>query len=209
MMFQKEMILIKLSISKPLILASASPRRKELLSLLNIPFHVKTFEVDESSITGNSPEEIVCNTAMAKGLPVAEVYQDAIVISADTVVFLDNEPLFKPKNEEMAITYLNKLSGRTHQVLTGVTIFYEGKCSVFFEQTNVTFYSLTDEWVQTYVESGDSFDKAGGYGIQSGGSFFVEKISGDYNNVVGLPIGKVFQELKKLKLISFKRSGDE
>ncbi len=196
---------MKISISKPLVLASASPRRKELLSLLNVPFHVKAFEVDESTITGKSPQELVCNTAMAKGLPVAEVYQDAIVISADTVVFLDNEPLFKPKTEEMAIHYLERLSGRTHTVLTGVSIFLNGKCHSFHEQTSVTFYSLTNDWIRAYVESGDSFDKAGGYGIQSEGSFFVEKISGDYTNVVGLPIGKVFQELKKLKLITFKR----
>ncbi|MFX3674592.1 MAG: nucleoside triphosphate pyrophosphatase [Paenisporosarcina sp.] len=199
---------MNISISKPLILASSSPRRKELLSLLNIPFHVKTFEMDESEITGDSPEEIVCNTAMAKGLSVAEVYQDAIVISADTLVFLDNEPLYKPENEEMAITYLKKLSGKTHQVLTGVTIFYNGKCSIFFEQTSVTFYTLTDEWIRTYVKSGDSLDKAGGYGIQSEGCFFVEKINGDYNNVVGLPIGKVFQEMKKMKLISIKQQGE-
>lgn len=196
---------MKMSISKPLVLASASPRRKELLSLLDIPFHVKTCEIDESTITGDKPEELVCNIAMAKGLPVAQVYQEAIVISADTVVFIDNEPLFKPKTKEMAIHYLEKLSGRTHRVLTGVGLFLDGKCYSLHEQTNVTFYSLTDEWIRAYVESGDSFDKAGGYGIQSGGAFFVEKISGDYNNVVGLPIGKVFQEMKKLKLISFEQ----
>ena len=194
-----------MSLSKPLVLASASPRRKELLSLLDVPFHVKTFEIDESSITGDLPEELVCNIAMAKGLPAARVYQDAIVVSADTVVFIDNEPLFKPRTKEMAIDYLEKLSGRTHSVLTGVSLFVDGKCYSFHEQTNVTFYSLSDDWIQAYVESGDSFDKAGGYGIQSGGSFFVEKISGDYNNVVGLPIAKVFQELKRLKLISFEQ----
>lgn len=194
---------MKMSISKPLVLASASPRRKELLSLLNVPFHVKTFEIDESSITGDLPEELVCNIAMAKGLPVAKAYQEAIVISADTVVFLDNEPLFKPHTKEMAIHYLEKLSGRTHRVLTGVSIFTDGKCYSLYEETYVTFYSLSDDWIRAYVESGDSFDKAGGYGIQSGGSFFVEKISGDYNNVVGLPIGKMFQEMKRLKLISF------
>jgi len=199
------MIHMKMSISKPLVLASASPRRKELLSLLDIPFHVKTFDIDESSITGDKPEELVCNIAMAKGLPVAQVYQEAIVISADTVVFIDNEPLFNPRTKEMAIHYLEKLSGRTHSVLTGVCLFIDGKCYSLHEQTNVTFYSLTDDWIRAYVESGDSFDKAGGYGIQSGGTFFVEKISGDYNNVVGLPIGRVFQEMKRLKLISFEQ----
>lgn len=202
---KKEMIFIKLSISKPLILASASPRRKELLSLLKIPFHVKTIEIDESEITGDNPGEIVCNTAMAKGLSVAEIYQDAIVISADTIVFLDDEPLYKPKNEDMAINYLKKLSGRTHKVFTGVTIFHDGKCCLFYEETKVTFYPLTEDWIRAYVNSGDCFDKAGGYGIQSAGSLFVKEIIGDYYNVVGLPIGKVFEELKKLKLISFKQ----
>ena len=194
---------IKLTTKKPLILASASPRRFELLSLLEVPFKVKYIEVDESNIFGEIPEEKVCNIAMAKGLPVAEKYQDAIVISADTIVFLNEEPLYKPIDNQMAIQYLKKLSGNIHTVYTGVSIFHSGKCHTFFEQTNVQFHPLSDEWIHCYVESGEGADKAGGYGIQGAGSFFVEKIVGDYHNVVGLPIGKLFKELESLGLISF------
>ncbi len=194
---------IKLTTKKPLILASASPRRFELLSLLEVPFKVKTVEVDESNILGATPGEKVCNTAMAKGLPIAEKYQDAIVISADTIVFLNEDPLYKPIDNKVATQYLKRLSGNIHTVYTGVSIFHSGKCHTFFEQTNVQFYPLSEEWIQWYVESGEGVDKAGGYGIQGAGGFFVEKIVGDYHNVVGLPIGKLFKELKTLGLISF------
>lgn len=206
MISKKEMFDIKLTTKKPLILASASPRRFELLSLLEVPFKVKSIEVDESTIFGETPAEKVCNTAMAKGLPVAEKFQDSIVISADTIVYLQEETLFKPENQQMAAQYLKKLSGNMHTVYTGVSIFHSGKCHTFFEQTNVQFYPLSDEWIQVYVESGEGTDKAGGYGIQGAGGFFVEKIIGDYHNVVGLPIGKLFKELYSLGLISF---GDE
>jgi len=197
---------IKLTTKKPLILASASPRRFELLSLLEVPFKVKTIEVDESNIFGVTPGEKVCNTAMAKGLPIAEKYQDAIVISADTIVFLNEEPLYKPIDNKLATQYLKRLSGNIHTVYTGVSIFHSGKCHTFFEQTNVQFYPLSEKWIQNYVESGEGADKAGGYGIQGAGGFFVEKIVGDYHNVVGLPVGKLFKELQSLGLISF---GDE
>jgi septum formation protein len=199
---KKEMFDIKLTTIKPLILASASPRRFELLSLLEVPFQVKTIDVDETSIFGKTPAEKVCNTAMAKGLPVSELYGDSIVISADTIVFLNEEPLFKPENNQVATEYLKKLSGKTHTVYTGVSIFYSGKRHQFFEKTSVQFYSLSDEWIQAYVESGEGADKAGAYGIQGAGGLFVEKILGDYHNVVGLPIGKLFQELSALRLIS-------
>jgi septum formation protein len=143
---------------------------------------------------------------MAKGLPIAEKYQDAIVISADTIVFLNEEPLYKPIDNKVATQYLKRLSGNIHTVYTGVSIFYSGKCHTFFEQTNVQFYPLSEEWIQCYVKSGEGADKAGGYGIQGAGGFFVEKIVGDYHNVVGLPIGKLFKELQSLGLLSF---GDE
>ena len=190
--------------TKPLILASASPRRKELLSLLGLPFEVLTMEVEEESIFGASPAELVCNIAMAKGMPVAELHPDAIVISADTMVFIDDEPLGKPQNAEMAKQHLQKLSGRTHTVITGVAIYFEGICSVFFEKTKVTFYPLTDEWINNYVVSGDCYDKAGAYGIQTAGTLMVEHVNGDYNNVVGLPLAELYRELKNLELIDLK-----
>ena len=193
--------------TKPLILASASPRRKELLSLIGIPFEVKTMEVDENAIYGGSPSELVCNIAMEKGLHVAERNQHAIVISADTMVFIDDEPLGKAQSAEMAKLYLRRLSGRTHTVITGVAIYFEDICSVFFEKTKVTFYRLSDEWIDSYVASGDCFDKAGGYGIQTVGALMVEHINGDYNNVVGLPVAELYRELKNLQLIEWKSAG--
>ncbi|MCZ8536169.1 Maf family protein [Paenisporosarcina quisquiliarum] len=193
--------------TKPLILASASPRRKELLSLIGVPFEVKTMEVDENSIYGGSASELVCNIAMEKGLAVAERNQHAIVISADTMVFIDDEPLGKPQSAEMAKRYLRRLSGRTHTVITGVAIYFEDICSVFFEKTKVTFYQLSDEWIDSYVASGDCFDKAGGYGIQTAGALMVEHINGDYNNVVGLPVAELYRELKNLQLIEWKSAG--
>lgn len=197
------MISLKLKTTKPLILASASPRRKELLSLLGVPFEVKTMEVDERALSGNSPAELVCNIAMKKGRDVAERNPHAVVISADTMVFIDDEPLGKPDNAEMAKEYLRKLSGRTHTVITGVAIYFDDLCSVLFEKTKVTFYALSEEWITEYVASGDCFDKAGGYGIQTAGTLMVEHINGDYNNVVGLPIAEVYRELKHLDLIEF------
>ena len=193
--------------TKPLILASASPRRKELLSLLGVPFDVKTMEIDERAMSGQSASELVCNIAMEKGLDVSDRNPDAIVISADTMVFIDDEALGKPENAEMAKSYLRKLSGRTHTVITGVAIFVDDMCDVFYEKTKVTFYVLSEEWINNYVASGDCFDKAGGYGIQTVGALMVEHINGDYNNVVGLPIAGVFRELKNLQLIDFQPIG--
>ena len=202
------MIDIKLTTTKPLVLASASPRRYEILSLLEVPFQVKTIEVDESAIQGKTPAEKVCNTAMATGLPVSEIYPNSIVISADTIVFLNEEPLYKPRDNQMATQYLEKLSGKKHSVYTGVSIFYSGKCRTFFEKSTVQFYPLSDKWIQAYVKSGEGVDKAGGYGIQGAGGLFVEEIIGDHYNIVGLPIVKLFKELKALDLIVFAGVGE-
>ena len=198
---------MKFKTTKPLILASASPRRKELLSLLGAPFEVKTMEVDEHSVFGSSPAELVCNIAMEKGLHVAERNQDAIVISADTMVFIDDEPLGKPENAEMAKDHLRRLSGRTHTVITGVAIYFDDVCSMFFEKTKVTFFALSEEWISNYVASGDCFDKAGAYGIQTVGALMVEHVNGDYNNVVGLPIAGLYRELRHLELIEHVTAG--
>lgn len=172
---------------------------------MGVPFEVKTMEVDERAMSGNSPAELVCNIAMEKGLHVAERNPDKIVISADTMVFIDDEPLGKPENVEMAKDYLRKLSGRTHTVITGVAMYFDEMCSVFFEKTKVTFYVLSEEWIDAYVASGDCFDKAGGYGIQTVGALMVEHINGDYNNVVGLPIAELYRELKHLNLIEVQK----
>lgn len=197
------MISLRLKTTKPLILASASPRRKELLSLLQVPFEVKTIEVDEQAVFGSSPSELVSNIAMEKGFRVADRNQHAIVISADTMVFIDGKPLGKPENATEAKKHLRKLSGRTHTVITAVALFFDDICGVFCEKTKVTFYALSEEWIHDYVASGDCYDKAGGYGIQTAGSLMVEHISGDYNNVVGLPVAELYREMKRLQLIEF------
>jgi septum formation protein len=191
--------------TKPLILASASPRRKELLSLIGVPFEVKTMEVDENSIYGGSPSELV-TILPGKGLAVAERNQHAIVISADTMVsltmsLLENRRVQKWQNDIYDDCPVE------HTVITGVAIYFEDICSVFFEKTKVTFYQLSDEWIDSYVASGDCFDKAGGYGIQTAGALMVEHINGDYNNVVGLPVAELYRELKNLQLIEWKSAG--
>jgi len=172
-----------------------------------VPFEVKTIEVDEQGVFGCSPAELVCNIALEKGIRVAERNQHAIVISADTMVFIDDEPLGKPENATVAKEHLRKLSGRTHTVITAVAIYFDDLCSVFFEKTKVTFYALSEEWIHDYVTSGDCYDKAGAYGIQTAGSLMVEHINGDYNNVVGLPIAALYRELKNLELIEFATTG--
>ena len=198
---------MKFKTTNPLILASGSPRRKELLTLLDVPFEIKTSDVDEHSILGNSPAELVSNIAAAKGLEVAERNPQAIVISADTMVFIDEEPLHKPVDPDMAKSHLGKLSGRTHDVITGVAIYFDGSRNEFYEKTKVTFYPLTEVWMAQYIASGDCYDKAGGYGIQTAGALMVEHINGDYNNVVGLPIARLYHELKRLQLIEVETSG--
>lgn len=204
---KKEMISLKFTTKKPLILASTSPRRKELLGMLGAPFEIKTREVDEESIFGLTLEDLVCKIAVEKGKLVSDDHPEAIVISADTMVFLDDEPLGKPVDAETAMDYLRKLSGRTHTVITGVSVFYDDIFSMFYEKTKVTFYPLSDDLIQNYVASGDCFDKAGAYGIQTAGALLVEHINGDYNNVVGLPIAKLYRELSDLQLIEPKKLG--
>ena len=198
---------MKLKTTKPLILASASPRRKELLSLLGVPFVVDTMKVDERAMSGLTPTDLVSNIALEKGYEVSVRNEDAIVISADTMVFIDDEALGKPDNAQMAKEYLRKLSGRTHTVITAVAIYFDDVCGVISEKTKVTFYPLSEEWIDAYVASGDCFDKAGGYGIQTVGALMVEHVNGDYNNVVGLPIAELYRELKHLQLIEFETVG--
>lgn len=187
---------------KKIILASNSPRRRELLEMLNFDFEVIADNTPEQIDRGLSPDEVVCELAKFKGENVIrglEETKDAVVIAADTVVTIDNKILGKPKSEEEAEEMLKKLSGQSHYVYTGV--YVEDICTkksvVFCEKTEVFFKKLDIREIRDYINTGEPMDKAGAYGIQNLGSLFVEKINGDYFNVVGLPVSRLCEVLKK------------
>lgn len=183
------------------ILASQSPRRRELLARTGLSFEVIPSSVDEK-ITKTQPSEIVLELSQQKA---TDVYQNlsetknCVVIGSDTIVAYHDEILGKPQDKEEAYDMLSMLADRTHQVYTGVTLLINEKgiltTKSFVEKTDVTFYPIAKEDLRNYVESGDCLDKAGGYGIQGDFSIHVKEIHGDYNNVVGLPIGRLYQEL--------------
>lgn len=181
-----------------LILASSSPRRKELLENLQLTFEVSSSDVDESYNPENTPEEIVMELAQRKARFVAEKHPVAFVIGSDTVVVANNQVLGKPNHEQEAMEMLKQLSGKTHAVYTGVSIFSPKKTIEFFEKTEVDFWELTDEEIRSYVNTGEPMDKAGAYGIQGFGRLLVKKINGDYFSVVGLPLSRTIRELQKL-----------
>ena len=171
------------------ILASKSPRRKELLGEIFSDFEIITKEVDETLPKGIHPKAGVGILALRKGRSVAEeVGEDALVISSDTLVEINGIPLGKPKDATEAFYMLSALSGRAHNVHTGVAVHYKGKSVSGVATTAVYFKKMTDSEINEYIASGDPMDKAGSYGIQSGGGKFVEKIEGDYDTVVGLSV---------------------
>lgn len=183
------------------VLASNSPRRKELLSGLGIEYEVKTLaDVDESFPEGLDGVEIPAYIARAKADAYRQVMQeDELVITADTIVWLDGEVMGKPADEEDARRMLKALSGKTHQVITGVCLTTVGYQKTFATVTDVTFAALTDEEIAHYVEHYRPMDKAGSYGIQEWIGFVgVERIEGTYFNVVGMPIQRLYTELKNL-----------
>lgn len=179
-----------------LILASKSPRRQELLKIISADFVIKTADVDETLPEGVSPKEAVEFLSRIKAEPFKN--ETDTVIGADTVVAFDNIILGKPKNRDDAKGMLRMLSGREHSVFTGVTIISPKGAKTFSCETRVKFFELSDEEIEKYVNTGECADKAGAYGIQGFGSLLVEKIDGDYFNVVGLPISKLYRELKPL-----------
>ncbi len=180
-----------------LILASSSPRRKELLENLHLTFTISSSEVDESFDPSLSPEEVVMELAERKAQTVFKENQTAFVIGSDTIVFANNQILGKPADDAEAIRMLKILSGKQHEVFTGVAIVSPTNVTRFYERTEVWFWELTDEEINAYVQSGEPLDKAGAYGIQQLGSMLVKKIHGDYFAVVGLPVARTVRELKK------------
>lgn len=185
---------------KKIILASASPRRRELLGGLISNFEVMTDSSEEVIAPDLTPEEAVKILAMQKAENVsARCGDDVIVIGADTVVFIDGKILGKPSDEQEAVDMLKKLSGREHHVCTGIAVIDKklNKRICDFERTAVMFKPLTDGEIDRYIKTGEPMDKAGAYGIQNLGALFVEGIKGDYFNVVGLPLCKLTQILKR------------
>ncbi len=180
-----------------LILASASPRRKELMSLFGIPFVVRAADIDETMDPGKPPFDEVARVSRAKALAVAREEDDAVV-AADTIVVCDGRVLGKPHSREEAIAMLSLLSGRDHQVMTGCTVLRGRQIETFTEVTDLHFRPLSQREIETYVASGEPMDKAGAYGIQGGAALFCERIAGDYYNVMGLPVCRLSQTLKRL-----------
>ena len=181
-----------------LILASSSPRRKELLKQVQPHFHIITCEVDETVAETLTPEEQVMILAERKAEAVAKDNPDAYVIGADTLVFYQGKALGKPKTYDEAKQMLTTLSGNTHYVLTGTCVFHGDEKQVFYEKTEVTFWELTEKQIEDYIRTGEPFDKAGSYGIQGYGATLVKKIHGDYFSVVGLPIAKLYRTLTQM-----------
>lgn len=187
-----------------LVLASKSPRRKELLSLITTDFVIKSAEVDETLPQGILPKDAVLYLSRLKAQPL--VNDEDIVIGADTVVAIDNKILGKPANEEEAFDMLRSLSGREHSVFTGVTVICKDGERSFYKETKVKFYPLTDDEIWRYIKTGECMDKAGAYGIQGFGSLLVESIDGDYFNVVGLPVSALYRVLLDPLFGNFNRS---
>ena len=180
-----------------LILASQSPRRKELLGLFHIPFTVRVADVDETMDDAKAPYDEVARVSRLKAMAVP-AEQDDIVIAADTIVVLDGIVLGKPRNETDAVRMLSLLSGRDHQVMTGLTVLQGGKMQSITEVTDLHFRPLSRKEIEAYVATGEPMDKAGAYGIQGGAALFCEKMVGDYYNVMGLPVCRLWQILDRL-----------
>ena len=180
-----------------LILASASPRRKELLGLFRIPFTIRVADIDETMDKEKSPYDEVGRVSRAKALAVPREAGD-IVIAADTIVVCEGRVLGKPRDAEEAVRMLRLLSGRDHQVMTGCTVLKGGESETFTEVTDLHFRPLCQKEIEKYVASGEPMDKAGAYGIQGGAALFCERMVGDYYNVMGLPVCRLGQTLRKL-----------
>ena len=180
------------------LLASQSPRRAELMRYIADEFEILPSDCDETVPDGIEPEEIPELLAARKALSVSRLKKDRLVIGCDTVVIIDGVILGKPHTPDRAISMLKTLSGRTHTVVSGVCICYKGKTMSYSQKTLVSFYELSEEEIRDYVQSCKPLDKAGAYGIQDKGGLFVREISGDYYNIVGLPVARLKREIDKL-----------
>ncbi len=182
----------------PIVLASSSPRRIQLLKLLDIDFTVFSIPVNELEQHPDGPEELVLRNATLKGEAVKKHYPEHLIIAADTTVWLGNKALQKPTSPEEAFQFLKLLSGRSHIVYSGVYIASPEQTETFIDTTEVTFHNITDEEINYYIEKYKPFDKAGAYGAQDwAGLVFIKEIKGDFYNVMGLPVSKLWRCLQK------------
>jgi septum formation protein len=193
-----------------LVLASASPRRQELLRNAGIPFTVQPADIDETPLAGESPRECAERLARAKALAVFQRNPQKCVLGADTIVVVDDTVLGKPRDAEDAARMLRRLSGREHGVITGVCVVtpvtsrqlpVASKVKTASETTLVTFCELSDDEIRFYVATGEPMDKAGAYAIQGLASRWIPRIEGDYSNVVGLPVALVYRMLRELGVV--------
>lgn len=178
-----------------LILASQSPRRKELMGLFHIPFEIRVADIDETMDNRLSPYDEVARVSRLKADATPHGEND-VVVAADTIVVCDGKVLGKPKDEADAFSMLRLLSGKDHQVMTGLTVLRGNSATVCTEVTDIHFRELTDREIRAYIRTGEPMDKAGAYGIQGGAALFAERMVGDYYNVMGLPVCRLGQILK-------------
>ena len=184
-------------IMRKIILASASPRRKEILELADLKFDVMPSDAQEIT-TKTAPNEVVMELASIKAKDIYKKSEkQSMVVGADTVVAYQGQILGKPADEADAKRMLTMLSGQTHEVYTGVCLIEDGEAKTFYEETKVTFYEISDEQIDRYIKTGEPMDKAGSYGIQGKAAVFIKGIEGDYYNVVGFPIARFLQEITK------------
>ena len=180
-----------------LILASQSPRRKQLLALFHIPFSVCAADIDETMDPDKDPSREVARVSLRKALAIPRSPED-VVIAADTIVVCQGEVLGKPEDQDDARRMLTLLSGRDHQVMTGLSVVRGNEKIVCTEVTDIHFRSLSEKEIQNYIATGEPMDKAGAYGIQGGAALFAERMSGDYYNVMGLPVCRLWQMLHSI-----------
>lgn len=180
-----------------LILASASPRRKELLGLFHIPFEIRVADIDETMDPQKPPFDEVARVSSLKAAALMTASAD-VVVAADTIVVCQGRVLGKPRSEEEAVSMLQLLSGRDHQVMTGVTVKRGETVRTFTEVTDIHFRELSEKEIRAYVATGEPMDKAGSYGIQGGAALFCTRMVGDYYNVMGLPVCRLGQVLREI-----------
>jgi len=181
------------------ILASASPRRRELLALIGIPHEITPADIDESYLPGETPRVHAERLAREKATAIDEA--DAVTIGSDTIVVVDDEVLGKPRDREHASAMLRRLSGCSHVVMTGIAVRWQGRVASGVEEAGVTFRTLTAHEIARYIDTGEPMDKAGSYGIQGYGATIVERVDGDYFAVMGLPLNRLVRLLRELGLI--------
>ncbi len=193
-------------LKQKIILASASPRRKQLLSSVGLKFKTVPAHVNEDYLRGETPKQHVRRLAQSKAKIISEKYPDAWVLGADTIVVIDGQILGKPENKAQAKKMLQKLSGRTHKVYTAFTITRAASSisRTHVIQSAVSFKNISPDEIKWYISSKEPYDKAGGYAAQGKGASFIKSVRGSYTNVIGLPLCEVLEEFKTLGVISFR-----